>query len=298
MRNSIQQWGLFSLLAILLWGGCDLINPEEETPAYLYVTNFELTTDAVLEGSASHKITDVWLSVDGNFLGVYTLPALIPVLESGEHVLTLDAGIKDNGINSTPDIYPFYQNYQVTVDLQPNQTDTIRPVTRYRSNTKFSFIEPFESTQHQFRDVRQPVGATGIQISAQDVFEGQSSGLILLDSAKAFVEIATLEKYRNLMKDGAFVYLELNYKSDVPALFGVVGHLDAGGIGSMATLYEPGFLPKDEWNKIYFNLTKMIFDGDFDAYQIIFQAFIPSENGKPTLSTAKVWLDNIKLVHF
>lgn len=298
MKKTTQWWTVCSVAAIALWSGCDLINPAEETPAYLYVTGYELNTDVLDEGSNSHKITDVWLSVDGNFLGVYTLPALIPVLETGEHVLTLDAGIKDNGINSTPEIYPFYQSYQVTVDLQANQTDTIRPVTQYRNTTKFAFIEPFETTQHQFREVRQPAGGTGIQISTLDVFEGQSSALINLDTAKQFVEIATLNKYRDLLKTGAYVYLEVNYKSDVPAIFGVIGHLDGGGIGSTATLYEPGFLPKNEWNKIYFNLTKMIFDGDFDAYQITFQAFIPSENNKPTLNAAKIWLDNIKLVHF
>lgn len=298
MKKNIQRWAGCSLVVIMLWGGCDLINPEEEAPAYLYVTGFELTTDGVLEGSNSHKITDAWLSVDGNFLGVYTLPALIPVLETGEHVITLDAGIKDNGINSTPDIYPFYQSFQVTVDLQANETDTIRPVTAYRNNTKFAFIEPFETTQHQFRDVRRPAGATGIQISTLDVFEGQSSALIMLDTAKQFVELATLNKYRDLLKTGAYVYLEVNYKSEVPVIFGVVGHLDAGGIGSTSALFEPGFLPKDEWNKIYFNITEMIFEGDFDAYQIVFQAFIPSENNKPTLTSAKVWLDNIKLVYF
>lgn len=296
--KKIHQWCLFgALAATALWSGCDPV--DEDTPAYLYVTGFELTTNPFTEGSNSHKITDVWLSVDGNFLGVYTLPALIPVLEEGSHVLKFDAGIKDNGINATPEIYPFYQTYEVTLDLQPNQTDTIRPVTQYRSTTKFAFIEPFETSQHQFREVRQPAGATGIQLSTQDVFEGQSSAMISLDSAsRRLVEIATLDKYRDLLKTGAYVYLEVNYKSDVPVVFGAVGHYDSGGIGTSATQYDPGFLPKDEWNKIYFNLTKMIFDGDFDSYQIIFQAFIPNENDKPSLASAKVWLDNIKLVHF
>ncbi|MFM9948591.1 MAG: hypothetical protein ACKV1O_11690 [Saprospiraceae bacterium] len=298
MKNYMKLWAIGSFAAIALWSGCDLINPDEETPAYLYVTGFELTTDAALEGSNSHKITDVWLSVDGNFLGVYSLPALIPVLETGQHVLTLDAGMKDNGINATPEIYPFYESYEITVDLKANETDTIRPATQYRANTKFAFIEPFETAQHQFRDVRRPEGATGLQISMEDVFEGQSSALITLDTAKQFLELATINEYRDLLKTGAYVYLEVNYKSEVPVIFGVIGHLDGGGIGGTSTLFDPGFLPKDEWNKIYFNLTEMIFDGDFDSYQIVFQAFIPSENDKPTLNNAKVWLDNIKLVHF
>lgn len=296
MKNKFLLAAL-GCVALSLWGGCDLINPEEPIPAYLYVTGFDLETNATTEGTNSHKITDVWVSVDGNFLGAYTLPALIPVLETGEHAISLDAGIKDNGISATPEIYPFYQTYQVTVDLAENETDTLRPVTRYKTGVKFSLIEPFESTNHQFRDIRNPAGATGIQISSEDAFEGDFSGLITLDSSqnKNYVEISSLDRFRDLMKDGVYVYLELNYKSQVPVIWGVTGHLDGG---SSSTLYDPGFVPKEEWNKIYFNLSKMIFDGDFDEYQVSFQAFIPVENGKPSLPVAKIWLDNIKLVHF
>lgn len=296
MKNKFLLAAL-GCVSLSLWGGCDLINPEEPIPAYLYVTGFDLETNATTEGTNSHKITDVWVSVDGNFLGAYTLPALIPVLETGEHAISLDAGIKDNGISATPEIYPFYQTYQVTVDLAENETDTLRPVTRYKTGVKFSLIEPFESTNHQFRDIRNPAGATGIQISSEDAFEGDFSGLITLDSSqnKNYVEISSLDRFRDLMKDGVYVYLELNYKSQVPVIWGVTGHLDGG---SSSTLYDPGFVPKEEWNKIYFNLSKMIFDGDFDEYQVSFQAFIPVENGKPSLPVAKIWLDNIKLVHF
>ncbi len=55
---------------------------EEPLPAYIYIPAFELRTTQG-EGSASSAITDVWLTVNGEFLGAYELPARIPVLQTG-----------------------------------------------------------------------------------------------------------------------------------------------------------------------------------------------------------------------
>ncbi|MCB0638866.1 MAG: hypothetical protein KDC54_19695, partial [Lewinella sp.] len=62
------------LLSTLLAGccllpACDLINPEEPIPAYLYVAPFALNTAPNIEGSNSAKITEGWVFVNGEFLG-------------------------------------------------------------------------------------------------------------------------------------------------------------------------------------------------------------------------------------
>ena len=43
-----------------------------------------------------------------------------------------------------------------------------------------------------------------------------------MDSDLAIVEIATAERYRDLTESGVFVYLEVNYKSNIPCLFGYI----------------------------------------------------------------------------
>lgn len=285
------------LPALLLLTACDIIDPEEDIPAYLYVPDFTLTTNAITEGSASEKITDVWLSVDGDFLGAYTLPALIPLLEVGERNIVLQAGIKDNGINATPDIYPYYQDFRLARTLIPDMVDTLRPAIRYRNDVQFAFIENFEGNSQIFQDVRRG-SLNQIQITDAEVFEGNGAGLISLDSSMSILEVATNSRFANLASRSPFVYLEVNYKSDVPVVFGLIGN-DRNGLPSQEIIIlNPGFSPKEEWNKIYFNLSFILAEMGKEEYQVVFQAFIPIENGQLSRNKANVWLDNIKLLHF
>ncbi|HMO37945.1 MAG TPA: hypothetical protein PKC76_06960 [Saprospiraceae bacterium] len=282
-------YGLLTLLA-----ACDLINPEENVPGYLYVTPFTLNTNPATEGSNTHKITEVWLTVNGEFLGAYALPALIPVLGQGEQIITLDAGIRDNGVAATPEIYPFYESFVRTLTLRPNEVDTLRPVVRYRNATRFAFIEPFENINHIFREVRAGTDFNRIQLTTEGALEG-SSALIQLNRDNPAVEIATVRGFRDLITRGFLVYLEVDYKSDAIVLFGVQGFKN--GVPA-APVFDPGFLPSATWNKIYFNLSALVVAGDFDEHRIVLQTVLPNENGVFTQNNANVWLDNVKLVHF
>lgn len=271
---------------------CDLINPEEQVPAYLEINEFSLSTQAGSQGSADERITEVWVFVDGVFLGMYDLPALVPVLKAGPTEIRVEAGIRDNGIASFPDIYPFYEPYKVNLDLKANETSTINPTTTYISEAKFAFIEDFEDTRPRvFTEILN--GTTEIERTQDDVFEGNYSGRFSLTREnQPVLEIASSALLSGLLENGVYVYLEVNYKADAPVVWGFVGEPDpiAGPIG----YYDPGFSAKGEWNKIYFNLAQLLFDTQLDEYQIGFQAFLLEES--PDSST--ILLDNIKLVHF
>lgn len=282
------------LFALILFPvSCDLVNPDEAIPSYIYVTPFQLNTNSN-QGTNSSKITEAWLMVNGDFLGAYALPALIPILYTGEQTITLEAGIKDNGIAATPEIYPFYQPFTTKVDLRVDEVDTLRPVIGYRSEARFAFIENFEDNGHVFRDLRAGTDFNRIQIVSEGAFEGKSA-FIQLDRDNPAVELATVGTYQDLTSKGIRVYLEVNYKSEAPVIFGVQGFKN--GLPGTA-IFDPGFLPSDNWNKIYFNISPLVAGGDFDEYKILFQSILPNNNGNFTQNNANVWLDNIKLVHF
>ncbi len=293
MRTSIFLGIFIGFLGL----SCDIINPEEPVPGYVVVEPFQFSANPASQGSSSSKITEVWVSSGPDFLGVFALPATVPVLKTGLQPLTFQAGIKDNGIGALPEIYPFYAPFNLEVDLQPNGTTTIRPAIQYLPETKFAFIENFEGADHIFRTLR--IGGPGqaMQLSTDNPFEGQACGLVTLDSTQAIAEIATWRVFNNLNSASPFVYLEMDYKSEAPVLVGLVGYRNGGSAAGIA-VYEAGFLPKETWNKIYFNLSKVIFDNRFDAYQVVIQAAIPVRNGALERKTARVWLDNVKLVHF
>jgi len=146
MKHEVRNKTIFSgtlttLTLILLCMACEKEGQEAEIPAYLYLQPFELRSQEAGQGSASEKITEAWLSVDGAFLGAYSLPALVPVLGEGTREISLQAGIRDNGIGRTPEVYPFYETFRTTRDLQTNSIDTIRPVIGYLDRARFSLID-------------------------------------------------------------------------------------------------------------------------------------------------------------
>ncbi|MDX5345959.1 MAG: hypothetical protein LPJ89_02375, partial [Hymenobacteraceae bacterium] len=76
---------LFLVLATV--SGCEIINPDEETPSYIRINRIDFDPQAT--GYASAAITDAWVfASDPNrnsfeLIGVYELPATVPLLISG-----------------------------------------------------------------------------------------------------------------------------------------------------------------------------------------------------------------------
>ena len=87
----------------------------------------DLQTDVNTEGSAAHKITTVWVQVDGAYAGVFELPAIFPVLASGSTEIRIQAGINENGTRATRLAYPFYEVFETQLDLDTIDTHSIHP---------------------------------------------------------------------------------------------------------------------------------------------------------------------------
>ena len=288
------SWRSNNLLSVLLIailvssGGCDLINPSDPVPAYLYIDEFRLQTTPD-EGSSSQLITEAWLYVNGDLQGAYSLPTRVAVLAEGNADILIFPGIRDNGIKSTPDLYPFYEEYQTAVDLQLLETDTVRPITTYKGNLIFQFIEDFESG-NIFTDDEDADPQTRM-VRSQDAFEGTQSGLMRLTTDNPVNEVATAPIFTTLPSNGTSVYLELDYQNSVPFTIGLIGHQ------SNLPETRQQFLtirPKESWNKIYVNLTDAIRNSQLDGYQIWISAIHDLAEG----SESTILLDNIKFLHF
>ena len=296
MKNSPQLFLLLFLPNLLLFFGCELINPEEQIPSYIYVEPYTLQFNPDVDaGSLDHRITHVFAYVGAEFLGIFALPALIPVLQEGEQPLILDAGIRDNGVSTTIQIYPFYERYEKTIDLQAGQIDTIQPVTRYRSDIRIHFIEDFEAGLPVFSEDRDENPLTFMESTTEEVFEGGKSGVVRIDSLNPFFDIGTDRAQLFALKGGGRIYLEVNYKTEVNILFGLI-ELDVTG-GAISN-YEYGVLARDTWHKVYFNMTDLVVVMNADEYQVAVTGGLLIENGKFSPPEAKVYLDNIKLISF
>ena len=134
----------YILLLFIGWTlvSCNKQELEADIPAYIYINNFTLTTTPE-QGTSSHKITDAWVYLDQELLGVFELPVRFPVVKEGSFKLDVYPGIKENGIAERRERYLFYNGYSEQIQLEKEKTIEITPTTTYTSGTTFYWMEDF-----------------------------------------------------------------------------------------------------------------------------------------------------------
>ncbi len=262
--------------------GCELINPPEEIPTYIYIDSIKLDILDPSEGSAAHKILDAWVFIDNNPVGIYELPINFPVLNKGEVDILVQAGIAENGIASTRVNYPFYTSYKTTVTLSEGETITINPVVNYKHLADFAFTENFDGVGIKFSRLN---GNVDIVKSTEEKFEGVASGKIELTGVNNYAEIGSTESFP-LPLDGSLIYLELNYKGTNDFQIGLLDE------NSQQRLYDLVVYPKEDWNKIYVNLTQIANVMAAQEFRLVIQSVLNEE-----LASSEIYIDNVKLIH-
>ena len=300
IKSTLSAPLLAAAIASLSLTGCN--KEVEPIPAYLNIQPFDVeTTNPETHGSVSAKITNASIFLRDkttqatHSIGVVTLPATVPTLVTGDQEVVIDPMIRANGNVLYLQIYPFYKRFSADVNLKAAEETSVRPKTSYTENAVFEFIEDFEGEEQLFSIDRDNNDSTKIEISQDDVFEGSYSGKVTLDTANEVFVAATQLVYTLPLDQVGKVFMEVNYKSEVPLEFGVI-NLDSGG--NEYPNFEYIVLPKGTWNKIYFDMTDLIATASFPQFVFAMRAGIPYENGRPLLTSAEIYLDNIKLIHF
>lgn len=272
-------------VACFLGTGCNLINPKEDIPTYVHIDSFTFSTpNPSLTGSGKQAITSVWAYLDGQNLGVYELPADIPVLMDGTQELQLAPGVNEQGLKDFKLSYPLFAFYNTNITASPGNTITVHPETKYVEDLKY-WRTDFESG-NTFQKYQ---GDTSIRLvsGADSVFEdGKCGGIFLYGTytyAESFSDIS--------FNPGTNGYLELHYKSNMPF---AVGMLVALPDGSITPYYLAGVNPKDQWGKFYLNISQFTLKyPSAQKFAVIVRAVL--ENGQ---TEGYVLLDNIKVISY
>ncbi|MFO8087325.1 MAG: hypothetical protein R6T91_05885 [Bacteroidales bacterium] len=289
MNITKKSKGIIILFLITGLWGCEIIDPEEPVPGYLYIEDIQTTTQSG-EGTAEQNFSDAWVYIDQDLLGAFELPALVPVLEEGNHTVTIKPGIKLNGISSTRAAYPFVKQYETTVDFQPEKIDTLNLTASYLDGLSFPWNTAGQEDFEQGGVSLDSTTNSDAQIIRQsnDVFEGNSSGLIHLDSAGMQFEIMSITEFAYPGQNKP-TFLELHYKADNSFAIGLKLYSITGRIEMNPILIVN---PRNTWNKIYINLTPTLTrENQTYKYQIYFSGNVNEE-----IDEANIYLDNIKLV--
>ena len=283
---------LFALL-IVLGFSC---KQKDITPSWLKINNFTLATNVAIEGENSHNITDAWLYMDNQPLGVFELPCKVPILSEGKHSFTIWPGIKDNGISDTRVRYPFYQKWQSDVTLVKNDTVEIYPATTYKSDLVFPLMEDFEDSGIDFGP--DPLSDTPfVFISATEypdiVQWGNKCGGIFLTSTDSVFKAATSMNLH--LPSGQPVYMEIDYMNTNSIAMGVIAENSTGVAqhGPLVLMNKQDSGPP-VWKKIYIALQEDIsYEVNASSFEIYLLSILEQE-----LTSGYIYMDNIKIVHY
>jgi hypothetical protein len=275
------------LVLLLILNSCSKDKYEAQVPTYISIDNITLQTNYLNEGSASANITDAWVYINDDLVGVFELPATFPVLKEGNLELKVYAGIKDNGIAATRARYLMYAPHIEQINLVKGETIKINPTIGYNTSVNFRWMEDFESASQSF--LYASGNDTIINKQSTTVKEGNFSGFVSLDAGMDFFE-ATSVGYNNIPHNGSPVYLEMDFIANEYILVGLYIDNTQYAVLTLNTTAD--------WKKIYVNLTDLI-NTKQNASEIKVFFGIKSTSSNPFLSTnPKVYIDNIKLVHY
>ena len=248
--------------------GCRPEDWDLGAPEVLRISEYDLVPTPA-QGTAAHKVEEVWVYSATDVVGVYPLPATVALPAGEPQTLTLVPGIRANGIAATRRTYPFYEVNRVDIDGNPDteldHTFGGGYVSTDALETKVILAEDFESANRFLESSNSNVEVQRI-LDPANVFEGNGSGYIRMDSAHTQLNAATHEQFYDLPRDRP-VYLEFHYKCDVEGC---------------------------EWNKIYLDLYPALSSmPDAGSFEIGLNATIPADG-----SEGNIWIDNFKFVHF
>ncbi|RYE25531.1 MAG: hypothetical protein EOP51_03770 [Sphingobacteriales bacterium] len=276
------------IVSVLFITSCNVINPAEDVPTYVYLDsiNFKIN-EPLKEGSASQKITSAWVYFNNDLVGAFELPCRVPVLGINGGTVRVAPGVTYAGL-SQENQYAFFEGDTFTI--APTEVGKVVhhvPTVTYTSETKFPFKEDFE-TGNSFQSLTDLETDTTI-VRTDDkanVFEGGGSGYIVVDASHPTSENISNKGFP--IKQGS-AFVELNYKCNTSFQVGLITNYN----GALIPQYLGGVKAREGWNKIYIDLSTFTSSYPTTQYFLIIKTGL--DDG---LTNGYVLLDNIKVLTY
>jgi len=281
----INLFLIFLVFLVFLFSGCDIINPSEEVPAYIQIDSVILIQPSSAY-QTSENITDVWINLDGQKMGVYQLPAKFPVIAEGKHHLTVRAGIKDNGISASRIIYPFYTFFELDTDFVPQQTINITPDFKYQDGLN-KWIETFEDPGYKLELTSK--SDTTLERIPDPRDSSENVGAFYLSPDRTIFQCATTDVFPLTYNAGG-IFVELDYMNDQEFVVGLFINKPDQTIETPVIHINPH---PDSFNKIYIDLLYIVSQNP-DA--IDYKLFVGAEK-VDSLDNPKIYFDNLTLIY-
>lgn len=283
----MKIYNLFFLVFII--NSCVKNNPPS---SWLKVNKWELVSNPNLsneEGELTHNISNAWVYVDDELIGVFQVPFKIPILKSGNVNIKVYPTILNNGISATKKIYPFLEVYEINTILKENDTTILNPVTRYKNSLNF-WIEDFEDASLKILNDQNTLAKLEFDNIDSILKWGNSYGKVILNE-----EDSTWAGFTNSFLDlprGKEVYLEIDYYNIYSVTTGLITVSPNEVKNNQYIKLNSQQLNNLKWKKIYIDLREIVSNSNQDAY------FELSFLAKNEQQSGFIIFDNIKIIHF
>ena len=307
-----RKYTLLLFLGLLLFSAsCKKFEGSQKVPAYIHIESIEVDslTDYFVYGANTHKVTDAWVHIDDQLIGVFELPATFPVLEKGPHKVTVYGGIMVDGRSSARDRYPFYQPWTVqNLNLVEDSIVNLSPVMRYYpigEGTNVAWKEDFENTNTLLSDTSSDVNLNRVSgVEAWQSINSFWSGKVELPPDSLDFTIATADQFDFYSgTNGVYCLLEMDYNCNDTFLVGIQYYLDY----YLETLPIIKVTPTDKthdkperWNKIYINIGPYMNEFQRASYfKLFFTSNLAMEGSEyhPISEPRYYYFDNLKLLY-
>ena len=257
-----------------------------QTPSYMHISNVTQFSKPG-QGTTVHDVQFVYTLIDDNSIGTYQFPTTVPILHAGTKTVEARPMIKRLAREG---FYPYsmLKNYSQVLNFKELEVDTLRPVFEYQDNVSFTWMEDFDDNDAslQFR------GGTFDTFYIQNIPEHSRDGsaylYIPMGNGEQFFEMESVDLF-DLPMDGREVYMEIDYKTNVPFTIGLYATTPSF---VQALPSATPFATGGEWRKAYLYLTDDIFTLPDKTTR--FRVFFRSANAE--VVNPEIYIDNIKLI--
>lgn len=253
--------------------------PNDGIPSYISIDSIGLTTTADSQGAPSIYSQICWIEAGPENIGGWQIPAKIPILQKGKTTVRVFSGVYLNAI-SEYNKYPFFDFYETEIDLVQKESVTIFPKVKYKSTTKFSFIENFELTSVFDDFVKVP--------NPDNDYKGKFYGMLQLKSTS---EKKSISNKLITVPVGKQAYLEFDYKTEDPGSVFFVSFYYATQSDNTDVIIQLSSTAK--WKRAYLPISEDIGSRGGLPFNLMFTLIKKDEQ-----SQSSILIDNIKIVNF
>ncbi len=268
---------------------CSNFNATDLNPYFIELSEPSLVTIPV-QGEPTHKIRDAWVFTQDQELGPFEVPVTLPVLEDESSTdLVIFPGIREDGREGVPIIYPYLRPIQVTLDAIPGETYPIDLEFEYYDDVSFAFVEDFNGS-HTFVLESDDFEGSNLTIVTDPLDPTNTNKVARLnvDQQNPVCEVFTSSLF--LPSDfNNNAYLEINYSSDTPLVLGVMQTIGSYQIPEYIILLNP----KPLGNKLYLDLGSILNDPNIGQFSLLLNLSLEGSS----VTSGEAFVDDIKLIH-